>query len=73
MNEKNLSTQIRAAVVELLKENSLNAVAKKTGIPQPTLHRFVKEKERGTLSMRNIEKLWPYLNMQTEWSEHAKG
>jgi hypothetical protein len=44
----------------MAKGSSLNAVSRLVGVPQPTLYRFVTDKDT-SLSLKNFEKLAPYI------------
>lgn len=56
-----INEQAKQAVMALAEGSSINAVAKRLGIPQQTLSRFVK-KPGASLSLKNFEKIAPHIN-----------
>ena len=55
-----INEQAKVAVMALAEGSSISAVAKRLGIPQQTLSRFV-TKPGASLSLKNFEKIAPYI------------
>ena len=60
MNNETMNQKARRVVEAMAKGSSLNAVSRLVGVPQPTLYRFVTDKDT-SLSLKNFEKLAPYI------------
>lgn len=65
-----INEQAKVAVMALAEGSSISAVAKRLGIPQQTLSRFV-TKPGASLSLKNFEKIAPYIE-PTHWAERVE-